>query len=153
VIALSGALLAGVAAAPAAASPLQPTRAAAGRAQVGSDAWQLFQATNDSRGRFGLGKLVLDRGMSRVALRHSLAMVRAGTLFHTANVDTYLHGIAWRAWGENVGYTPGAVASMQDAFMASPPHRQNILNRSFTHVAIGVVRHVGYLWVTVFFYD
>jgi uncharacterized protein YkwD len=42
---------------------------------------------------------------------------------------------------------------MQDAFMASPPHRQNSLNRSFTHVAIGVVRHVGYLWVTVFFYD
>ena len=152
-IALSGSLLAALASVPAAASPLHPTRPPVERrVQVDSDAWKLFQATNGSRGRFGLGKLVLNRRMSQIALRHTQAMVRADTLFHTGDVDTYLHGIDWHVWGENVGYTPGDISSMEDAFMASLPHRENILNRSFTHVAIGAMRHGGYLWVTVFFY-
>ena len=149
-ITMSGTLLA---AAPAVAAPLHPSRApVVSRVQVGGDVWKLFQATNDSREALGLGTLVLNRQMSQVAFRHTQAMVRADALFHTADVDTYLHGIDWHAWGENVGYTPGDVASMQDAFMASPPHRSNILNRSFTHVAIGAVRFDGTLWVTVFFY-
>ena len=41
---------------------------------------------------------------------------------------------------------------MQQAFMDSPPHRGNILNREFRQVAIGTVRVDGTLWVTVFFY-
>ena len=122
------------------------------RVQVGTDAWQLFKATNLSRGRFGIGELTLNREMSQVARRHSQAMADAGTLFHTSDVDVYLHGIDWHVWGENVGYTPGDVASVQQAFMQSPPHRENILNDAFRHVAIGAVRVHGTLWVTVFFY-
>ena len=122
------------------------------RIEVGSDAWHLFQLTNASRGRFGLPSLRLNRSMSLVARRHSAAMARAGELFHTTDVDVYLHGIDWHAWGENVGYTPTDAASVQTAFMHSPPHRENILDRMFTHVAIGTVRVDGTLWVTVFFY-
>jgi uncharacterized protein YkwD len=79
-------------------------------------------------------------------------MARGGELFHTSDVDVYLHGIAWHTWGENVGYTPRNVASIQAAFMDSPPHRSNVLNRAFREVAIGAVRVNGTLWVTVFFY-
>jgi uncharacterized protein YkwD len=122
------------------------------RLEVGGDSWQLFKATNDSRGRFNVPKLQLNRELSVIARRHSLAMSRSGTLFHTSNVDVYLHGMTWHIWGENVGYTPQDVASIQQAFMDSPPHRENILNRAFTHVAIGSVRVDGTLWVTVFFY-
>ena len=75
-----------------------------------------------------------------------------GALFHTANVDVYLHGIQWHTWGENVGYSPGDVAGLEQAFMDSPPHRGNILNRAFRQVAIGSVRVDGTLWVTVFFF-
>ena len=96
--------------------------------------------------------LTLNRELSVIARRHSLAMSKAGTLFHTSNVDVYLHGMTWHIWGENVGYTPQDVASLQQAFMDSPPHRDNILNRAFTHVAVGSVRVDGTLWVTVFFY-
>jgi len=131
----------------------RPARVAhAQRVQVGSDAWQLFKLTNASRGRFGLPTLQLNREMSLVARRHSAAMAQAGELFHTSNVDVYLHGVDWHAWGENVGYTPSDVASIQTAFMQSAPHRENILNREFRHVAIGTVRVGGTLWVTVFFY-
>lgn len=130
-----------------------PARASTGlRVQVGSDAWELFKLTNASRGRFGLPSLRLNRDMSLLARRHSAAMARAGDLFHTSNVDVYLQGIDWRAWGENIGYTPGGVTGLQTAFMRSPPHRENILNRAFRNVAIGTVRANGTLWVTVFFY-
>jgi uncharacterized protein YkwD len=137
----------------ASARPVAPVSAREqARIEIGQDAWQLFQVTNASRGRFDLPKLLLDREMSAVARRHSVAMARAGALFHTTDVDVYLHGTAWHMWGENVGYTPTDVASVQQAFMESTPHRENILNRAFSHVAIGTVRVDGTLWVTVFFY-
>ncbi|MEP6973543.1 MAG: CAP domain-containing protein [Actinomycetota bacterium] len=153
--AVSAVLVLGLWAAPhVAASPLL-TRSQArpeARVEVGTDAWQVFKATNASRTRSHLANLQLNRAMSLVARRHSLAMARAGELFHTTDVSVYLDGVEWHAWGENVGYTPGDVASLQNAFMNSPPHRENILNRAFHQVAIGAVRVGGTLWVTVFFY-
>ncbi len=110
-----------------------PTRVAdrrtrSSRLAVGSDSWQLFRATNASRGRFDVSKLQLNRELSLIARRHSMAMARNGELFHTSDVDVYLHGIEWHTWGENVGYTSQDVSSMEQAFMDSPPHRSNILN-------------------------
>ena len=140
---------------PAQARVAPPARVATSRnarIEVGQEARQLFQATNASRGRFGAPKLWLDRELSAIARRHSLAMARANALFHTTDVDVYLRGIDWHVWGENVGYTPTDVASVQQAFMDSPTHRENILNRAFRYVAIGAVRVGGTLWVTVFFY-
>jgi len=122
------------------------------RIEIGAEAWQLYRATNESRGHFGVPKLTLNREMSRVARRHTLAMVRAGELFHTGDVGAYLDGISWHAWGENVGFTPTDVDSVQVAFMHSPSHRINVLNRAFRNVAIGAARVDGVLWVTVFFY-
>jgi len=137
----------------ASASPVgTPTSRHAERLAVGGDSWRLFQATNDSRGRFDVPKLRLNRELSVIARRHSLAMARSGELFHTTNVDVYLHGIEWHTWGENVGFTPGDVDGMEQAFMDSPPHRGNILNPAFRQVAIGSVRVDGTLWVTVFFF-
>jgi uncharacterized protein YkwD len=129
-----------------------PTAVDTARAEVGGDSWQLFRATNASRGSFDVSKLELNRELSVIARRHSMAMARSGELFHTSDVDIYLHGIDWHIWGENVGYTSQDVSSMEQAFMDSPPHRSNILNGAFRQVAIGSVRVDGTLWVTVFFY-
>jgi uncharacterized protein YkwD len=137
-------------------SPVRATPRPAGaavRIAIGADAWQLLRATNASRGRFGVAKLTLNREMSQVARRHSLAMAHADELFHTHDASVYLDGISWHAWGENVGFTPGDVESVQEAFMDSAPHRTNILNRGFRDVAVGAVRVDGVLWVTVFFYS
>ena len=136
----------------ASALPLGAPARHAPRAAVGSDSWRLFKATNQSRGRFNVPKLRLNRELSVIARRHSMAMARNGALFHTGNVDVYLHGIQWHTWGENVGYSPGDVEGLEQAFMDSPPHRGNILNRAFRQVAIGSVRVDGTLWVTVFFF-
>ena len=119
---------------------------------VGKYSWKLFRATNESRQRFELPMLRLNRELSVIARRHSRAMARRGELFHTVDIDIYLRGIAWHIWGENVGYTPWQVASVERAFMDSPIHREHILNRAFYQVAIGSVRVDSTLWVTVFFY-
>jgi len=128
-----------------------------GGASAGSGAfkerWLMKRETNETRLYHEMRRLELQEHLSDLARKHSLAMAREGSLFHTANPSSYyLKGIRWSTWGENVGVTGGTVNDLQRAFMHSPPHRANILNRAFRHVAIGAVRVDGALWVTVFFY-
>lgn len=115
---------------------------------------RMLEATNHSRTNHDLHRVAINRDMSALARKHSLAMASADSLFHTNDpASYYLKGIDWHYWGENVGVTGGSVGDLEAAFMASAPHRANILHTSFRHVAIGAVRVDGVLWVTVFFYD
>ncbi len=123
-------------------------------AQAGiQDRGAMKRLTNVSRLSRDVHRVSLDREMSELARRHSLKMANSGDLFHTSNPSSYyLKGRSWRSWGENVGVTGGTAKDLQKAFMASLGHRQNVLNRSYSKVAIGAVRRDGVLWVTVFFY-
>lgn len=115
---------------------------------------RMFRATNTSRVNNDVRKVDIHYTMSKLARKHSIAMANRGYIFHTSNPSSfYLKGIKWSTWGENVGVTASSVASIQEAFMKSPGHRANILNRGFRRVAVGTYRDGnGYLWVTVFFY-
>jgi uncharacterized protein YkwD len=114
---------------------------------------RMQQATNQSRVTHGVHRVWLNARLSDLARKHSLAMASAGGLFHTADpARYYLKGITWRVWGENVGVSGDGVYQMESAFMASRPHRANILRPSFAHSAVGAVWVRGKLWVTVFFY-
>ena len=130
--------------------PAAPAQAGTGRYK---ERHAMLRATNGSRDRFSLSGVHIDRELSRIARRHSLKMA-AGAIPvpHDEPVQRLPQGINWHYWGENVGVTGGTVADLESAFMASLPHRQNILNKTFRHVAIGAVRVDGVLWVTVFFY-
>jgi uncharacterized protein YkwD len=115
---------------------------------------RMLLATNHSRTNHDIRRVSINRDMSALARKHSLAMANADSLFHTNDpASYYLKGIKWHYWGENVGVTGGTVRDLEAAFMASSPHRANILHTSFRHVAIGAVRVDGVLWVTVFFYN
>ena len=122
---------------------------------------RMYQATNNSRLNNGVYKAYIHYKMSYLARQHSIKMANTpngsgglGKLFHTSNPAAYyLKGVNWSTWGENVGVTGGTIAGIEDAFMKSPDHRANILNRRFHRVALGTYRDAkGYLWVTVFFY-
>jgi uncharacterized protein YkwD len=115
---------------------------------------RMYQATNTSRLNNGVHKAYIHYTMSKLARQHSIAMANKGYIFHTSNPGSfYLKGVRWSTWGENVGVTGGTIGGIEDAFMKSPDHRANILNRSFQRVALGTYRDAnGYLWVTVFFY-
>jgi uncharacterized protein YkwD len=132
---------------------LAPGTVVGGVGAVVQERKAMLHATNNTRDHHSIREVRINRVLSELARRHSLAMARRGTLFHTADpVGRYLRGLRWHAWGENVGVTSGTVRELQQAFMASLPHRQNILRTTYRHVAIGAVRADGTLWVTVFFY-
>jgi uncharacterized protein YkwD len=106
---------------------------------------------NDDRADRDRATLKLDLELSRYAKRHSQNMADRGEIFHTHDLAAKLKGKSWSIAGENVGMGP-SLPDLEAAFMASTPHRRNILNREFDHVAVGVVESHGNFWVTVIFY-
>jgi len=109
-------------------------------------------AINVERGERGLPSLYIDQVEASQARTWSTVMAFTNTLAEdpgsTAAIAAY--DPAWRLMGENVGV--GATPqSLEAAFMASPPHRANILG-AFTHVGVGVVVSNGRIWVTERFY-
>jgi uncharacterized protein YkwD len=128
-----------------------PGRAAAG--QRYAPRLHLFSLTNQARESHDKADVKLNWLLSRYARHHSLEMAGKGYLYHSNN-DTLVKLLSpyhFSIGGENVG-VGSTVDSLQDAFMASPPHRENILRTAFDHVAIGTARVDGHMWVTVIFY-
>lgn len=112
---------------------------------------EMFRLTNGDREAKDRRALDLNAELSRYAKRHSRAMAERGELFHTKDLGAKLAGLDWSIGGENVGVGPD-LPDLESAFMGSPPHRKNILERGFYDVAIGVVESGGSFWVTVIFY-
>ena len=66
----------------------------------------MLTATNTSRYNHALHRVWINRDMSQLAKKHSLAMANSNTLFHTSDpARYYLNGTKWHTWGENVGVT------------------------------------------------
>ena len=112
---------------------------------------EMLQLTNDDRADRERGALSLNERLSRYARRHSREMAEQGQIFHTPDLAGRLQGLDWSIGGENVGTGP-TLEGLQRAFMASRPHRKNILREAFDHTAIGVIESGGSYWVTVIFY-
>ncbi|HEU4480384.1 MAG TPA: CAP domain-containing protein [Actinomycetota bacterium] len=109
--------------------------------------------TNTTRVERERRELPLDEDLSKAAYKHSVKMAKQGNLFHstTADIDPLLSG-RWVNMGENVGYGPDP-ETIQQAFMASKYHRQNILARKWRKMGVGVVKKDGLFWVTVWFQE
>ena len=116
---------------------------------------KMYRATNNSRVNHEIRRVNIQDRISRLARRHSIAMANRGSIFHTSTSvirNTYLDGVNWSRWGENVG-AAGSISDLQQAFMQSDAHRRNILDRRFRRVAVGTYKDDnGVFWVTVFFY-
>jgi uncharacterized protein YkwD len=112
---------------------------------------EFLALTNADRAAAGLGPLVPADRLS-YATRHSRRMAELGYIFHSgdAQLRGALRGTGWVVAGENVGVGP-ALEGLQEAFMASAPHRHNILGTAYDRAAIGVVESDGVLWITVVF--
>lgn len=122
-------------------------RAAAPRVR----AERLLALTNEARTSHERSALALDADLSRYAKAHSREMARQGRLFHSEDLASRLEGLEWTVGGENVG-VGSSLTRLQAAFLASKPHRRNILRGAYDHAAIGIVKSDGNLWVTVIFY-
>jgi len=102
---------------------------------------------NETRGTATLSPLRLNSRLSEVARRHSKRMAARGELYHSDLNRLLGHGIS--SVGENVAMG-GSLQEMLAAFMASPPHAQNILG-TYSRTGVGVYRGAGRLWITQIF--
>lgn len=102
---------------------------------------------NDTRSVATLSSMKLSDRLSEVARKHSRRMAAEGELYHS-NLERLL-GPGITAVGENVGYG-GSLDELLKAFLASPPHAENILG-DYRQTGVGVVRADGRIWITQVF--
>lgn len=102
---------------------------------------RMLEMVNDHRIEQGLRPLKMHDGLRKMARRHTHDMAAEGDIFHNPDMVSDANAAApgWRLLGENVGVGP-STASVQDAFLDSPKHRENIETQAFTVAGIGAVR-------------
>jgi len=113
----------------------------------------MLALTNSDRERYERRELAFADRLARYAKAHSQAMANDGYIYHSTGdqLRRALDGYDWELGGENVG-VGGSLESLEDAFMASELHRQNILRRVYQHAAVGIARVDDRIWITVIFY-
>lgn len=131
------------------AAAASPASAATRRGPTASEA-RMLSLINSARRANGRAPLAYNATLSSSARMHSAVMARAGTIFHTTNLAYIFRRFSWTIGGENVGMGPGMNA-LHHAFMLSLHHRENILDRRFHRVGIGVIWKNGVAFVTVEF--
>lgn len=113
----------------------------------------VLRRINALRASHGLAPLRLSSGLSRSAATHSRSMATLGFFAHESQDGTSFsrrierfyapHSKAWSV-GENLamfGGAPPSPDSIVVAWMASPPHRANLLRALFREAGIGVVHN------------
>jgi uncharacterized protein YkwD len=103
---------------------------------------------NQARASHGLRELDSRPHLVAVARRWAERMAEQSKLYHNPSLTSDVNN--WRWVGENVGYGPDAPA-VHVAFMRSPGHRANILDRDYTEVGVGAVVRGGRVWVAEVF--
>lgn len=106
---------------------------------------------NKERGKRGLSKLKSHANVARAARSHTKRMQKTKCFAHQCPGEPVLEGRLARAdylpcgcsWGigENIAWGKKNKASPRrivEGWMDSPPHRANILERSFHHAGVGV---------------
>lgn len=105
---------------------------------------------NSARTNHSRSALNFSEGLSNLARKHSATMASRNRLYHNPYLAQWLANWDWRIIGENVG-VGGSVYSLHRAFMASPGHKANIMDRRYRNVGVGIVSSNGRIWVTVIF--
>ena len=150
-----------VAPAPALAEPAAPA-AATGPSPTGPTTSQVLgeevvALTNEERVRAGCPALTVDEELTVASVRQSHYMAATGDFGHFGWRGSTFRSRSLAAGypavaGENVAYGFASSVEVMAAWMASPPHRQNILNCAVRSFGAGVQQAVNgtYYWTQVF---
>ena len=126
---------------------------------------EFVRVTNAARRAHGLRPMTVSATLTKLARAHSGAMARRSAARYGGRCDgraLWHNDISRKAgrwvWlGQNVGCgtlgrdIKASVRAIQNAFMASPGHRRNILYRRATHFGVSTWITPGVIWVTVNF--
>jgi uncharacterized YkwD family protein len=124
-------------------------------AGISQYAQQVIELTNKERARAGLPALKADAQLSAVAQKKSQDMQQNHYFSHTS--PTYGSpfdmmrdfGITYKTAGENIAQGQRTPQEVVTAWMNSPGHRANILNKQFTHIGVGF-EQAGNHWTQMF---
>ena len=111
-----------------------------------SDESEFVARINDLRASHGVGPLEAHSRLTQMGRDWSLNMALADGISHNPALAAWAPA-DWTRLGENVG-VGGSVASLHDAFVASPAHYRNLVDPAFQFVGIGIVYDDGRIYVT-----
>jgi uncharacterized protein YkwD len=112
-----------------------------------------IDAMNGDRSGSGLGALCSSSALAGYAQSWAEWMAQHQSLTHQ-DLGNVLAGTSFSTVAENILSGPGnmSAAQMEAAWMASPPHRQNILDERYTAAGVGIAFSAdGRVWVAVDF--
>jgi uncharacterized YkwD family protein/spore coat assembly protein SafA len=119
---------------------------------------EVARLTNQERAKYGLPPLQIDWQLARVARYKSVDMRDKNYFQHDS--PTYgspftmmkNFGISYRTAGENIAAGQRTPQEVVNAWMNSPGHRANILNKNFTHIGVGYAKggSYGHYWTQMF---
>ncbi len=120
-----------------------------------SMAQQVLTLVNNARAQNGLSALKLNNSLSAVAQKKAEDMKNKNYFSHTS--PTYGSpfdmmrnaGITYKTAGENIAYGQKTANEVFNAWMNSTGHRQNILNKSYKEMGLGVTSGKVY-WSQMF---
>ena len=101
----------------------------------------IVRVMNTVRATQGVPPLRIGRALLRAARAHSRDMARRGYFDHGPFVQRLRRfGVRAPYIGENLasGTRPLSAAAIVQMWIASPPHRQNLLDRGFRRIGVGV---------------
>jgi len=123
---------------------LAPEAASATQTALVAHEARSFALINQVRAESALHPLAAQAVLTAIARTQAAAMAARGRIYHNPNLaaDANAAGLWWTQLGENVGVGPD-VSTIHDAFLASPHHRDNILNSAYNAIGVGVVPGTG----------
>jgi uncharacterized protein YkwD len=111
-------------------------------AEKGSAEAGFLRAVNATRASFGLRPVQLDRTLSSAARTHSVEMLRGNYFSHGDFGGRMLaFHVRGSVVGENLAWGTGAygaAGTIVGEWLASPPHRANLLRPGFHRIGIGL---------------
>lgn len=116
------------------------------------------QLVNIERAKAGLPPLALDAPLANIAKVKAEDMVNNDYFDHTS--PTYgapwdmakYFGYSYSSFGENIAYGQRSPEEVVKAWMNSPGHKANILNKGYTNIGAGIAKKVNgqIYWVHMF---
>ena len=119
-----------------------------GACATSSSADELTGLINNDRASHRLQQLGQNWALISKAQKQAQAMAAAGYIFHTnlAADNPY----QWRALGENVqvNFTGVSMTAVNNQFLSSSPHKQNMENPGFNYVGVAIYDDgKGRIWI------
>ncbi|MEV7687809.1 CAP domain-containing protein [Streptomyces bungoensis] len=136
--------------APTSASASAPSSTPKPAATASSVVARVVELVNAERSKVGCSALTLNATLTKVAQAHSDDMAAHQNMSHTGSDGSSpgdrltSAGYAWSSYGENVAYGYATPEDVMAGWMASPGHRENILNCSFKEIGVGLAQPNSY---------